>query len=177
MVCIFLSKKIAKPVHLIRRRRHRVTSSSDGPSIGLARSAAEPAPQTILDHLNGLGVRVAGRFEADAAGWFRAEFDFGGAAPPQLDRFLATEKGIRAELSSWAAFLETCADNANHLSLMERMIQTAQLFTLERPSGGDEGLVTLHVYSPPLTRMGTYSILDSTRGVDVWTEWTEGAGI
>jgi hypothetical protein len=104
------------------------------------RGAAEPAPQAILDHLDGLGVRVAGRFEADDAGWFRAEFDFGGAAPLQLDRFLATEKGIRAELNSWAAFLETCADNPNHLSLMERMIQTAQLFTLERP-GGDEAQV------------------------------------
>ncbi len=43
----------------------------------------------------------------------------------------------------------------------------------------DDGtdLVTLHVYAPPLLRMGTYSILDSVRGVDVWTEWIEGAGI
>ncbi len=43
----------------------------------------------------------------------------------------------------------------------------------------DDGtdLVTLHVYAPPLLQMGTYSILDMTRGVDVWTEWIEGAGI
>jgi len=38
-------------------------------------------------------------------------------------------------------------------------------------------LVTLHVYAPPLLHMGTYSILDTTRGVDTWTEWMEGAGI
>jgi cysteine dioxygenase len=42
---------------------------------------------------------------------------------------------------------------------------------------GDAGLVTLHVYAPPLLHMGTYSILDATRGVDTWTEWMEGAGI
>jgi cysteine dioxygenase len=42
---------------------------------------------------------------------------------------------------------------------------------------GGADLVTLHVYTPPLLRMGTYSILDTERGVDVWTEWIEGAGI
>jgi DMSO/TMAO reductase YedYZ molybdopterin-dependent catalytic subunit len=31
-------------------------------------------------------------------------------------------------------------------------------------------LVTLHVYAPPLLRMGTYNILDTTRGEDVWAE-------
>jgi DMSO/TMAO reductase YedYZ molybdopterin-dependent catalytic subunit len=31
-------------------------------------------------------------------------------------------------------------------------------------------LVTLHVYTPPLLRMGTYSILDATRGEEVWGE-------
>ncbi len=31
-------------------------------------------------------------------------------------------------------------------------------------------LVTLHVYAPPLLRMGTYSIMDRTRGEEVWAE-------
>jgi DMSO/TMAO reductase YedYZ molybdopterin-dependent catalytic subunit len=31
-------------------------------------------------------------------------------------------------------------------------------------------LVTLHVYTPPLLRMGTYSLTDRTRGEDVWIE-------
>jgi DMSO/TMAO reductase YedYZ molybdopterin-dependent catalytic subunit len=35
---------------------------------------------------------------------------------------------------------------------------------------GDADLVTLHVYCPPLLRMGTYSILDASRGEDVWGE-------
>jgi DMSO/TMAO reductase YedYZ molybdopterin-dependent catalytic subunit len=35
---------------------------------------------------------------------------------------------------------------------------------------GSADLVTLHVYSPPLVRMGTYSLTDRTRGEDVWLE-------
>lgn len=35
---------------------------------------------------------------------------------------------------------------------------------------GRADLITLHVYTPPLLRMGTYSILDKTRGEDVWAE-------
>ncbi|MBL8795185.1 MAG: molybdopterin-dependent oxidoreductase [Planctomycetia bacterium] len=35
---------------------------------------------------------------------------------------------------------------------------------------GDADLVTLHIYSPPLTRMGTYTLTDRTRGEDVWVE-------
>jgi DMSO/TMAO reductase YedYZ molybdopterin-dependent catalytic subunit len=35
---------------------------------------------------------------------------------------------------------------------------------------GGADLVTLHVYSPPLLRMGTYTLMDATRGEDVWAE-------
>jgi DMSO/TMAO reductase YedYZ molybdopterin-dependent catalytic subunit len=35
---------------------------------------------------------------------------------------------------------------------------------------GNADLITLHVYSPPLLRMGTYSLLDASRGEDVWGE-------
>src|SRR5262245_2856856 len=36
-------------------------------------------------------------------------------------------------------------------------------------AGGAE-LITLHVYSPPLLRMATFSIMDATRGEEVWAE-------
>src|SRR5262245_16717808 len=36
--------------------------------------------------------------------------------------------------------------------------------------GNNADLVTLHIYAPPLLRMGTYNILDTTRGEDVWAE-------
>jgi cysteine dioxygenase len=39
-------------------------------------------------------------------------------------------------------------------------------------------LVTLHVYSPPLTRMGTYSLLDQSRGEELmYVEFGEADGI
>ena len=41
---------------------------------------------------------------------------------------------------------------------------------------GNADLITLHVYTPPLLRMGTYSITDSTRGEEIW-ECIGGAGI
>jgi cysteine dioxygenase len=45
-----------------------------------------------------------------------------------------------------------------------------------QPGGAD--LVTLHIYSPPLTQMGTYSLLDSSRGVEpMLLEFCDAAGI
>jgi cysteine dioxygenase len=45
-----------------------------------------------------------------------------------------------------------------------------------QPGGAD--LVTLHVYSPPLLRMGTYSLTDRTRGSEpMFVEFTDAAGI
>jgi cysteine dioxygenase len=42
----------------------------------------------------------------------------------------------------------------------------------------DADLVTLHVYAPPLTRMGTYSLYDLTRGYEVWEPvFSDSAGI
>src|SRR5262245_38279579 len=35
---------------------------------------------------------------------------------------------------------------------------------------GKADLVTVHVYAPPLLRMGTYSLLAARRGEDVWAE-------
>jgi cysteine dioxygenase len=43
---------------------------------------------------------------------------------------------------------------------------------------GDADLVTLHVYSPPLLFMGTYSLTDLTRGSEpMFLEFSEAAGI
>jgi cysteine dioxygenase len=42
----------------------------------------------------------------------------------------------------------------------------------------DADLVTLHVYTPPLTRMETYSLYDLSRGYEVWEpEFSDAAGI
>jgi cysteine dioxygenase len=43
---------------------------------------------------------------------------------------------------------------------------------------GDAPLVTLHVYAPPLLRMGTYSLTDRTRGYEMMlVEFSDAAGI
>jgi hypothetical protein len=97
------------------------------------RSDALPAPTAIQHHLASLGLTVAARFAGDEEGWFRAELAFGDGSPLCLERFLADEEGIRAELNSWAAFLETCDYSPHSAALMERAIQTRQLFTLRKP--------------------------------------------
>jgi hypothetical protein len=105
-------------------------------------SAAPVEPGAVLAFLNGLDARVTGRFAGDDAGWFRAELAFADTAPLYLERFLASEEGIRGELNAWAAFLETCDYSPNHLPLMEQVVGTAQLFTLRRPiDHADEVLV------------------------------------
>ena len=43
---------------------------------------------------------------------------------------------------------------------------------------GDAVLITLHVYAPPLVRMGTYSLYDLSRGYEVWDPvFSDAAGI
>jgi hypothetical protein len=111
---------------------YRVFGSNDTP----------PAPAAILEHLAGLCAAVRGDFTGDDAGWYSAALAFGAGTPLHLERFLAAEEGIRAELNNWAAWLETCEYSPHHVPLMERVTQTRQLFTLRRPiDHADEVLV------------------------------------
>jgi DMSO/TMAO reductase YedYZ molybdopterin-dependent catalytic subunit len=48
--------------------------------------------------------------------------------------------------------------------------QDRDLHQVSNLQPGDADLVTLHVYSPPLLRMATYSIMDRVRGEEVWAE-------
>ncbi len=48
--------------------------------------------------------------------------------------------------------------------------QDRDIHQVSNLQAGDADLVTLHVYAPPLLRMGTYSIMDRTRGEEVWGE-------
>ena len=79
--------------------------------------------------------------------------------PLVLECFHADEEGIRAELNSWAAFLETC-DGPHHIPLMERTIRTKQLFTLHDPTDEAQHIcVTLCQHLATLTA-GFYQIDD-----------------
>jgi DMSO/TMAO reductase YedYZ molybdopterin-dependent catalytic subunit len=48
--------------------------------------------------------------------------------------------------------------------------QDDDLHQISNLQAGNADLVTLHVYTPPLLRMTTYSLTDRTRGEDVWQE-------
>src|SRR5438552_4025114 len=91
----------------------------------------QPAPAALLEHLQRLGYQARGHFKGDDLGWFAAQLFFNPDEPPcQLERFLAAEEGIRNELNTWAAWLETIEDNPHAARLMQHMIGTKQLFTL-----------------------------------------------
>jgi hypothetical protein len=105
------------------------------------RNEVEPAPAALLEHLRVLGLEVRPAFRGDDLGWFAADFAFDDDTPPlQLERFLTREEGLRSELNAWAAWLETVEHNPNHAALMERVIQTSQLFTLRQPAERMESL-------------------------------------
>jgi DMSO/TMAO reductase YedYZ molybdopterin-dependent catalytic subunit len=48
--------------------------------------------------------------------------------------------------------------------------QDAYLHQIANLQAGNADLVTLHIYTPPLVRMSTYSLLETARGEDVWLE-------
>src|SRR4051812_34372026 len=91
-----------------------------------------PDPEHLLGELRGRGLDVRGSFVADEAGWWQAELQCGSGPPVVLERFLAGEEGVRAELSAWAAYVETCDHAPRHLALMERIIQSGQIITVCR---------------------------------------------
>jgi cysteine dioxygenase len=56
--------------------------------------------------------------------------------------------------------------------------EDADIHQVSNLQAGDAVLVTLHVYSPPLYRMGTYSLYDLSRGYEVWDPvFSDAAGI
>jgi hypothetical protein len=91
-------------------------------------------PAALLQHLEQSGLEVTANFRADDQGWFRADFLLAGEEEPiKLERYLAAEEGIRPELNSWAAWLESVPHNPHQARLMQHMIGSQQVFTLFRP--------------------------------------------
>jgi hypothetical protein len=94
----------------------------------------QPEPADLLEHLQALGFEVSGKFRGDDQGWFQAELWFGPDVPLLLSCYRAEEEGLRAELNTWAAWLETAESTASHGPLMRHVIGTTQLFALELPA-------------------------------------------
>jgi hypothetical protein len=98
-----------------------------------------PAPADIEASLASAGLACEISFSGDDSGWYRAVAALDGKTILELERWTYKEEGIRAELNSLAAFLETCDESGEVHSLMERAIQARQLFTI-RPAGDDPGI-------------------------------------
>ena len=112
-------------------------------------------PEALLSHIGERGWAATGSFRGDDAGWFEAAIIGAGETPLIVQRFLASEEGIRAELNAWAAHLETCADSPNVGRLMEHAIRTRQLFTIH---GGGAGVCLGLVRFLAKTTEGVYQI-------------------
>ncbi len=100
-------------------------------------SDAHPEPATLLAGLHAQGLEVAAHFRGDERGWFGAELRAPDSSLIEVECYLADEEGIRTELNSWAAWLETAGDTETHARLMQHMIATTRLFTLHAANDAD----------------------------------------
>ncbi len=92
------------------------------------------AAAALQEQVQHLAPQLRCAFHGDEQGWFRVElFAPGAEQPAELDQYWATETGIRAQLNTWAAWLEVQDTNPHSAALMQRVIQSAQLFCLHAP--------------------------------------------
>jgi hypothetical protein len=93
----------------------------------------EPSPAELEAFLRSIGRDVETHFQGDDQGWFRAQLLVDGTAT-FLERYLSVEEGIRAELNTWAAWVETTGDGPEQAGLMQRLIGTRQLIVCRDPA-------------------------------------------
>ena len=91
-------------------------------------------PSVLAEHLHAAGLPVEPHFRGDDLGWTGGELRLPGLnTPVTLDRYLADEDDIRAELNAHAAELETCDYSPNAAGLVEHVALTRQLVVLRKP--------------------------------------------
>ena len=110
-----------------------------------AATDAQVEPAALLEQGSKLGKEITGKFRGDDQGWFEAQLAFAAAEPfvPFLEicHFLHDEDGIRQELNTWAAWLETKEEHSEHARLMQQIIGTRQLFIGRSASAAGSGAV------------------------------------
>lgn len=94
------------------------------------RSPVEVKPGDLLGALGG---NLEASFRGDDLGWTAVKLKLGAGTPIYVERFLTSEDELRDELNTWAGYLETLDYSPNHITLMEHVIQTQQLFTIRKP--------------------------------------------
>jgi hypothetical protein len=102
------------------------------------RNAAPVDSPALMEWLRAREPEAVGRFRGDELGWFEARLQIPAIKDPlTVERFLTKEDEIRGELNTWAAWLESGGETEQRLQLMQRVIETVQLFTI-RPATEDE---------------------------------------
>ncbi len=102
-----------------------------------------PEPAALLEHLHGLGLEVRGHFRGDEQGWFRADLTLAeGDGVVEVECYHATEEGVRAELSTWAAWLETTPEGLLQDRLMLHVIGTRRVYTLHPAEDAEDADAT-----------------------------------
>jgi hypothetical protein len=95
----------------------------------------EMQPAELLDGLRQEKLDMqAHHFRGDDAGWFEAELVLDNLTLI-LSRFLVSEKGVRDELNTWAAWVEEQEGNPHRDNLMRKLIAARQVFAAELPEG------------------------------------------
>lgn len=117
-------------------------------------------PADLLEYLHASGFEATGHFRGDKEGWFSAELRVPGVDEPlELQRYLASEPGIRDELNTWAAWLET-QDHPERVELMRQVIQSRQVFTVPGlPELHEDGTVR------ELRRLVCFFLANQTGGI------------
>jgi hypothetical protein len=103
-------------------------------------SRKEPTPAALAEHLRVHHPDLIVHFKGDRLGWMRAEVDLGKKAPRLvIERFLVEESDMRPQLNTWVAWLET-VDHPRREGVMDRVVNSQQVFTLEVDSPEHEKL-------------------------------------
>jgi len=94
----------------------------------------------LLEWLRAREPNATGHFRGDELGWFEARLQVPAfVAPLIVERFLTKEDDIRGELNTWAAWLESAGETEAHVRLMQHVIGTTQLFTIQQTIDHDDG--------------------------------------
>ena len=101
-----------------------------------------PEPFKIMECLQSLIPKVKGKFRTDEDGWFQLILDHSSIGELTVDHFLTSEKGVRSEINTWAAWLES----KQQFDLMERIIQVKQILSFEVTPEMDDNVSDSLVY-------------------------------
>jgi hypothetical protein len=88
-----------------------------------------PDLAAMLEHLHAAGLPAIAHFRGDDLGWTGGDLVLGDKAVT-VERYLTKEDDLRADLNTWAGWLETRSDQPRHGELMQHVIGTKQLLTL-----------------------------------------------